>query len=168
MRTRTRAASMVLAACALAIGVSSPAAVAAPAAESAHIVAASKRPYGGQDPHYSGCSTWGARMVKHKTDYYYSSKYREHVWVKAELWYSSGCRTVWTEVHSNVPQNYAAGLGCNIHRKSDGKVLTCNHTTGTRERNSPMLNDKNTTGYAVAWGHIGDDPHILIATTGSY
>jgi hypothetical protein len=71
-------------------------------------------------------------------------------------------------VDSTVPTNYYAGLGCNIHRNSDGKYLGCNHYDGTREYNSPMLNDQNVTGYATAWGFIGNDTHEMFAATGSY
>ncbi|MET9039614.1 hypothetical protein [Streptomyces mirabilis] len=47
------------------------------------------------------------------------------------------------------------------------KHYTCNHKTGTREILSPMLNDKNTTGFTTAWSYIGDDPYEMYARTGS-
>lgn len=128
---------------------------------------AANRKWDGKDPIYTGCSSTG-RIVKKKTDKYYSSRYHLHVSVTASLWYSSGCRTVWAMVDANVPEKYWTGKGCNVWRNSDMKHYTCNHTTGTQEKLSPMLNDKNTTGFATAWSYIGDDPHEMFARTGSY
>ncbi|MGH4030388.1 DUF2690 domain-containing protein [Actinomycetota bacterium Odt1-20B] len=125
------------------------------------------RPRDGQDPISSGCMSDG-RIVKQKTDKYYSSRYHEHVKVTASLWYSRSCRTVWAMVDHTVPTNHWSGMGCNIWRNSDMKHYTCNHKTGTSEMLSPMLNDKNVTGFATAWAYDGNDPHQMFARTGSY
>ncbi|TVZ90530.1 DUF2690 domain-containing protein [Streptomyces sp. BK340] len=128
---------------------------------------AAGRKWDGKDPIYSGCADTG-RLVHKKTDKYYSSRYHLHVSVTASLWYSRGCRTVWAMVDANVPTDKWNGEGCNIWRNSDMKHYGCKHRTGTLEMLSPMLNDKNTTGFATAWSYVGNDPHEMFARTASY
>lgn len=123
--------------------------------------------YDGKDPYNTGCD-YNSYVAKSAKDTYYSSKYGETVSVTASLWYSPGCRTVWAMVDSTVPDSYWAGLGCNVWRNSDMKREGCSVQTGTREWYSMMLNDKNLTSFATAWGFIGDDSHEMFARTGSY
>lgn len=128
---------------------------------------ASNLPYDGRDAYSSGCS-YHAYVAKSKTDSYYSSQYRMTVSVKAMLWYSPGCRTVWAMVDSTIPDSMWVKLGCNVWRNSDMKHEGCSVRTGEREWRSMMLNDKNLTSFATAWGYMGTDPHEMFASTGSY